>query len=80
MLNEMDMFYFVIRHTPFWAVPLLYIGLQFGYLYWVKEYRRPAFAFFALAFLMSIMIIFYYWGGGPEKSVERIQQTLETWL
>jgi hypothetical protein len=75
----MDLFYFVIRHTPFWAIPFIYIGGQFGYLYWTKDYRKPALAFLCLAFLSLCTLSYYYWAGGPEKSVERIQQTLEKW-
>jgi hypothetical protein len=76
----MDYFYFLIRHTPFWAIPLLYICLQFGYLYWSKEYRRAAFCFLALTPFIGLSLILYYWLGGPELTVLKIQQFIENWI
>lgn len=76
----MDLVYFSLRHTPFWAVPLLYIGVQFFYLYWVRDFRRVAAVFFCLAVFSSFMIAFYYIAGGPELTVKFVQQLLEKWF
>jgi len=76
----MDYFYFFIRHTPFWAVPLLYISLQFGYIYWVKEYRRAAFSFLLIAPVAVISLTLYYWLGGPDLIVLKTQQFIDNWF
>lgn len=70
----------MVRHTPFWGIPFLYIGLQFGYIYWVKEFRKISFAFLALGGLAFVSLCYYMVAGGPDHSVELIQQTLENWF
>jgi NADPH-dependent ferric siderophore reductase len=68
--------YFLVRHTPFWAVPFIIIGGEFAYLFWLKKKKRSAFICLFLAFLGLSAISFYYWAGGPEKSVKIIRTTL----
>lgn len=69
----MEWFYFVIMHTPFWAVPLGMISLQFAYLYWVKEYRKTAVCFVAAASFCFCAVVFYYWAGGPEQTTFKLE-------
>ena len=44
----MDVLYFILRYTPFWAVPLMLICLQYGYIYWLKSIRKVSMAFAVL--------------------------------
>jgi hypothetical protein len=69
----MDWFYFIIRHTPFWAVPLGMISFQFAYVYWVREFRRIAFVFGMITAICLVAVAFYYWAGGPEHVNQELQ-------
>jgi hypothetical protein len=65
--------YFLIRHTPFWAVPVMVLAGEFGYVFWLKKKKRQTYVclvFFAISFFT---VCFYYWAGGPEKSVRVIK-------
>ncbi len=68
----MDYIYFLVRYIPFWAVPLLFISLEFAHRYWRKERRKVARTFAMLAIFSGCMIVAYYVGGGPEKTVKFI--------
>lgn len=70
----MDEIYFLVRYTPFWAVPLVIIGLEFSYLFWLRKKKKLiGFCLLAVAIGMG-SIIYYYWAGGPEKSVRHLMQ------
>tara|TARA_B100001971_G_C18268012_1_gene596289 strand:+ start:49039 stop:49272 length:234 start_codon:yes stop_codon:yes gene_type:complete len=65
----MDEIYFLVRYTPFWSIPLLIIGAEFSYISWIRK-KKKWFMFAAInAVFALLMSIFYYWIGGPEKSV-----------
>ena len=66
--------YFIIRHTPFWATPMLILGAEFGYLFWLKRKKRTAFMCLMLALIGTSFNAFYFWAGGPEKSVQYIKK------
>ena len=71
-----DVAFFFVRYTPFWAVPLFFIAGEFGYLFWLKEDRIIS-TFFFLNMLMSFFfIVYYFWSGGPERSVKLLQSLL----
>jgi hypothetical protein len=64
--------FFLIRHTPFWAVPVLVISLEFGYIFWIRK-KHKEFKFCLIAILVSILFLsFYVYTGGPEKSVRKV--------
>jgi hypothetical protein len=70
----MQEIYFLARHIPFWAVPLMVISGEFAYLFWLK--KKKSTAVFCL-FFVSIGLIstgFYIWAGGPERSVKVIKK------
>lgn len=70
----------MLRHTPFWAVPMVMICAQFARLYWSREFRKTG-ACFALGSGVSLLfIIFYFAAGGPEKTPEKWQQIFHTWF
>lgn len=63
-------FYFLVRHTPWWAVPLIVMGLEFAYFSWLKKKKKTAYAFLTIALIGFISIGFYIWQGGPQNSVK----------
>jgi hypothetical protein len=68
----MDVIYFFVRHIPFWAIPLIFVCVEFGYLYWLKDEIAIARNFGALAGFAFICLVYYYIAGGPENSVNKI--------
>jgi hypothetical protein len=66
--------YFLARHVPFWAVPLIILGSEFAYLFWLR--KKKATAVFCLMFTLigALSISFYVWAGGPEKSVKILKK------
>jgi hypothetical protein len=70
----MQEIFFLARHTPFWSVPLIIIGLEFAYIFW-KRKKRATFKFFlSFAFIGILSLTFYIWAGGPEKSVKVLKK------
>lgn len=71
----LDLFLFVVRYTPFWAVPIFFISVEFGRRYFVKK-KKSVYSFcFGIAFFCFISMLFYFVVGGPEKSVKMIIQS-----
>jgi len=70
----MQEIFFLSRHIPFWAIPLIILGGEFGYLFWLKKKKKRAFICLVLAIFGLFSIIFYVWAGGPEKSVKVIKK------
>ncbi|MBA2403570.1 MAG: hypothetical protein H0V66_02265 [Bdellovibrionales bacterium] len=66
--------FFLARHTPFWAVPMLVLGGEFGYLFWLKKKKKTAIMCMMLALIGLSCNLFYIWAGGPEKSVKFIKK------
>lgn len=70
-MNEV---YFLVRHTPFWAVPLVVLSAEFGYMYWLRKKKKAAILCLMLALIGTATCGFYFWQGGPEKSVKFIKK------
>jgi uncharacterized membrane protein YdjX (TVP38/TMEM64 family) len=70
----MSEIYFLTRHTPFWAIPLLVLSAEFGYMFWLKKKKRTAVMCLMLAAIATACCAFYFWQGGPEKSVNYIKK------
>jgi hypothetical protein len=70
----MQEIYFLARHTPFWAVPLIVIGLEFGYMFWLRKKMATVTMCMILVLIGLSSISYYVWAGGPEKSVKIIKQ------
>lgn len=66
----MDTFYFIIKYTPFWAIPLFIISGEFAYIYWLKSIKKVSIFFILLAFISVCFIVHYYVAGGPDRSVQ----------
>jgi amino acid permease len=71
----MDIVTFFLRHTPFWAIPLIFICVEFALLFKVKENIKAASYFAGVAVLCALALVYYYVAGGPEKSVDKFLET-----
>ncbi|MCM2350654.1 MAG: hypothetical protein NDI69_11595 [Bacteriovoracaceae bacterium] len=69
----MQEIYFLARHTPFWAVPLIVLGGEFAYLFWLKRRKASVFLCLIIVLIGLSATSFYIWAGGPEKSVKFIK-------
>lgn len=65
----MDILNFILRYTPFWAVPLMFICTQFGYTYWLKSIRRVTYICMTVFSICGLFLIFYFWMGGHDGVV-----------
>jgi hypothetical protein len=70
----MQEIYFLARHVPFWAVPLMVLGGEFAYLFWLRKKKSTVIFCLVIAFIGLAAISFYIWAGGPEKSVKFIKK------
>jgi hypothetical protein len=70
----MQEIYFLARHTPFWAIPLMVLGLEFAYLFWLRKKKKIAYLCLMIALVGVFATGFYVWAGGPEKSVKIIKK------
>jgi len=70
----MNDLYFIIRHTPFWAIPIMVLAGEFGYMFWLKKKKKTATFCLMLAAISTAACAFYFWQGGPEKSVNTIKK------
>lgn len=68
----MTEFYFIVRHTPFWAIPLLLVSAEFGYIFWLKRKRHKVKVCVVCALLAIVALVWYYDAGGPEKAVRKL--------
>ncbi len=66
--------YFLARHTPFWAVPLMVLSAEFGYVLWLKKKKKKAYFCLVIFLVGFFSVSFYAWAGGPEKSVQVIKK------
>ena len=62
--------YFIIKYTPFWAVPVIMISGEFALNYWFRGLLKPFLTFVLLIGISVLSIVFYYWAGGPVLAVE----------
>ena len=61
---------FFIRYIPFWSIPIAFISAEFGYKYWLKRRKKIYRVCFGLSIFSLICSAYYFWAGGPEKSVK----------
>lgn len=66
--------YFLARHTPFWAIPVLILAAEFGYMFWLKKKKKSAMLCLMIGLIALSSVSFYYWAGGPEKSVKILKK------
>jgi hypothetical protein len=66
-MHFQDILFFVLKYTPFWAVPITMMGIHFAYLYWLKGYREVAYIWGGIVLFCLTSVIFYLVMGGPDK-------------
>jgi hypothetical protein len=66
-MNFFDTFLFIVKYTPFWAVPIGIIHANFAYVYWLKDYRDIAKVCGAITLFCLTSIIIYLVLGGPDQ-------------
>ena len=66
--------YFLARHVPFWGIPLIILGAEFAYLFWLRKKKKSAGLCLMIALIGLFSIGFYVWAGGPEKSVKILKR------
>jgi hypothetical protein len=71
----LDFIRFALSHTPFWAIPMVIICGEFGYIFWLKAFRMVAFINFGIVGFCLITIIYYIWAGGSDAAA----QTFALW-
>jgi hypothetical protein len=64
--------YFLIRHTPFWAIPVIIISAEFCYVYWLRRKKIVYQTCILMASISIFALAYYYWAGGPEKAVRKL--------
>ena len=69
-MNYFDIFLFVLKYIPFWAVPMGLMSASFGYNYWLKDYKEMSFAWMAIALFCLTSIIVYFFIGGPDQIIQ----------
>lgn len=70
-MNEV---YFLARHTPFWAIPMVVLSGEFGYMFWLRKKKKAAMLCITFALIGASASGFYFWQGGPEKSVKYLKK------
>lgn len=71
--KHMQEVYFLARHVPFWAIPLIILGGEFAYLFWLRKKKRAVTFWLLIALFGLVCVSFYVWAGGPEKTVKIIK-------
>jgi uncharacterized phage infection (PIP) family protein YhgE len=66
-MNWLDIFLFIVKYTPFWAVPIGLMSTHFAYLYWIKDYREVSYIWGIIILFCLTSIIIYLLLGGPDK-------------
>tara|TARA_Y100000385_G_C12949973_1_gene575043 strand:+ start:704 stop:937 length:234 start_codon:yes stop_codon:yes gene_type:complete len=70
----MDEIYFLTRYIPFWAIPGVMIGGEFAYLFWIRKKKKSTMISLTVASISFVCLIYYFWAGGPEKSVQYLMK------
>lgn len=70
----MSELYFLIRHTPFWAIPLLIVAAEFGYIFWLRKKKTNVKICILFMLLSTVFLVWYYYAGGPDKAVRKFMK------
>ncbi len=63
---QSDVLFFILKYTPWWAIPIMVMCIQFGYIYWLKDYRPISVLLGIVAFICLCFLILYILLGGPQ--------------
>jgi hypothetical protein len=70
----MSELYFLIRHTPFWAIPLLIVAAEFGYIFWLRKKKTNVKICILFMLISTVFLGWYYYAGGPDKAVRKFMK------
>ena len=70
----MSEIYFLIRHAPFWAIPVLIVAGEFGYLFWLRKKKTNLTICIIFMLLATLALSWYYYAGGPDKAVRKFMK------
>ncbi|MBL7665775.1 MAG: hypothetical protein JNM93_11630 [Bacteriovoracaceae bacterium] len=73
---EPEGLYFIVRYTPFWSIPILVITTEYAYIFWLRNKKIPARILISLSIICTLFTAFYYWAGGPERSVRKVIEVI----
>lgn len=69
-MNFLDISLFILKYTPFWAVPMGLTSAHFAYLYWLKDYREIAYVWGGATLFCLTSVCLYFFIGGPDQIVQ----------
>jgi len=64
-------FYFFMRHTPFWGIPMLLIAGEFAYIFWLRKKKSGFKICLFMVLFSSAALGWYFYAGGPDKAVRK---------
>ena len=68
-MNYLDILLFTLKYIPFWAIPMGLMSANFGYLYWLKDFREMAYVWAFIACFCLLSTGAYFFIGGPDHIV-----------
>ena len=71
-MHLFDIFLFIVKYTPFWAVPLGLINANFAYLFWLKDFKGLAKICSSITLFCLTFVIVYLLLGGPNQSTKTL--------
>lgn len=66
-MHLFDVFLFIVKYTPFWAVPIALINANFAYVYWLKDFKGIAKICGGITLFCLTSILIYLLMGGPDQ-------------
>jgi hypothetical protein len=69
---------FMVRYTPFWAVPVFILCISFFFIYWAKDIKRVSYFLIVVGFIQLLFLGFWMWVGGPVASVRWLHGFMDT--
>lgn len=69
-MNFLDIFLFILKYIPFWAVPMGLMSANFAYLYWLKDFREIAYGWGVVTLFCLTSTAVYFVIGGPDQIVQ----------
>lgn len=76
----MDAIFFLLRYTPWWAIPIILICTQFAYIYWLKDLWLYSYAFVSLAGISFLTLVFYVYAGSPDNAARFFDEFMRNFL
>ena len=69
-MNYLDILILILKYIPFWAVPMGMMSANFGYNYWLKDFKEMSYGWFTIAFFCLTSTVIYFAIGGPDQIIQ----------